>query len=945
MLPELLARAAFRLAGHVLTVHDALCLAAAAALPLLGLWVLRKERMRQAALVFFLLTGSAALWIGGLALVRSAPDAGRALDWARVALVGFTFAPALLYHFSFELLDEPEDSRGAGGLLWLLAACVAAAGLATDRIIEGVVRAPWGYQLQLTPEGIAATAALGLLAVGGSVQEHLGVFRGAAPGSQRQEIGTYLVAFALGGLALVDVLPELGVAVYPFGYLAVTAALGLAAHALRRYQLSAYRPDVAAREILESVGDPLLVVDGNREIHFANYAASQLFGFGRREFPGMSLETLTGSGEAGDLAELTRKDLVQARQRVLRTAAGESVEVSVTASPLSHQGDDRAGTVLVIRDISERLEAERQLRESEERYALAARGANDGLWDWDLRADRVHYSERWAEMLGLEADELTDDPSEWLERIHDDDRDRVRAEIAAHLHGDAPHVRTEYRIRHADGEWRWMLCRGMAVRGRGGTGEPVRLAGSQRDVTDLRRTRERLQHETRHDELTGLPNRSHLVERLEECLEAFREDPARLFALLHLDLDRFARINETYGHSAGDDVLSEVAGRLEEVAGGRGDLLARLSGDEFALLLAGIEGAEEAVEAAVRVDELMEETAFRVEGRDVHLTVTAGATVARSDYERPDQVLRDAEIAMNAAKSDERRGFALFRPSMRKMPANRLALESDLRRALDRRDELALEYQPIVEFAGGVEGAPAGRGAARLVAVEALVRWNHPDRGRLGAGAFVPVAEEVGLAAELGRWVVRESCRQMARWRRELGERAPGAVHVNLSPDHIADRSTVEFIREVLEAEGLPGDRLDVEITEQALVSRPDAVARSLEAIRELGVGVAIDDFGTGHASFGHLRRFPADMVKVDREFVDPVAHSRRDREIVRSILEVAGSLELEVVTEGVESREQVDALARLGVRLGQGYFWSRPLAPERLAREIGPPEPAAGER
>jgi diguanylate cyclase (GGDEF)-like protein/PAS domain S-box-containing protein len=562
----------------------------------------------------------------------------------------------------------------------------------------------------------------------------------------------------------------------------------------------------------------------------------------------------------------------------------------------------------------ERKRAEAALRESEERYALAALGANDGLWDWNLARNRIYFSPRWKSMLGYQDDQVGDSPDEWLRRVHPADLERLRADIAAHLEGGSPHFQNEHRLLHRDGEYRWMLTRGVAVR----AGAAQRMAGSQTDITRRKQVEEQLVHDAFHDSLTGLPNRALFMDRLERLLTRARRYPEYLFAVLWLDLDRFKIVNDSLGHLMGDQLLVEIARRLQTCVRA-GDTVARIGGDEFTLLLDDIRGPSDAIRVADRIHATLTEP-FVIGGREIHSTASIGLALGASAYETAEDVLRDADIAMYRAKALGQAQHVVFDAEMHARAVALLEIETDLRHAVARA-ELRLQYQPVVSLQTGA-----------IAGFEALVRWHHPTRGLVPPGQFIPPAEDSGLIVPIGRWVLEEACRQMHAWRTRLPAASPVWISVNLSSRQLAQAGLLDQIRQTLQDIGLDGRYLKLEITESTLMENIDSATSVLAALRALGIQVSIDDFGTGYSSLSYLHRLPIDTLKVDRAFVTQIGAGQESAEIVRVVNTLAHTLGINVVAEGVETAEQVAFLQSLGCEYAQGYLFSRPVDSDQAA-------------
>jgi PAS domain S-box-containing protein len=570
-----------------------------------------------------------------------------------------------------------------------------------------------------------------------------------------------------------------------------------------------------------------------------------------------------------------------------------------------------------------RVEMIRALKASEERYALAARGSADGLWDWDLQAGRLFVSARWKELLGFDgAEELGDAPRMWLDRILPDDAGRVDRAITDHVMGGVEQLAVEHRLRRRDGTYGWVLVRGAAVRDE--RGRATRIAGS---LTDTSRT-------PLHDSLTGLPNRHLLLERMDSAIRKARRDGDGGHALLLVHIDRLDLVAETQGLQRADELIRETAHRLggcmrdydtvlPGLAGGgpaaTGDnALSRLGGSEFALFCERVDRPSDAIRIAERVQRALAPP-VEVGGGEVLAGVSIGISMGDGSI--------DGETLMGRARSALRRsaertsglGIALFDARMQEEAAGRLKLEAELAGALATQG-LFLEYQPIVDLSSGA-----------IQGFEALVRWNHPDRGRLPPIDFVPLAEEIGLIHQLGWWVLRDACSQAAGWQ---GHSTACHVAVNVSPDQFVHPEWVPLVEQTLEQTGLTPDRLHLELTEGVLAREPETIAATLGSLRELGVRISLDDFGTGYSSFAYLRRFAIDTLKIDRSFVSGLPGNEDDAAIARSIVALADQMGMGVVAEGVETAAQAKVLLEMGCAHAQGWHFGRPGSAE-LALEL----------
>jgi len=552
------------------------------------------------------------------------------------------------------------------------------------------------------------------------------------------------------------------------------------------------------------------------------------------------------------------------------------------------------------------------LSESEERFRSLVQNASDVALVCDRDASIKYVSPSITKVLGY-------DPATVLGRerwsfIHPDDVDFAIAAWEAGITSDDPVTPIEYRAKHANGTWRWVevtmgnLLDDPAVEG---------VVLNIRDITERKTAEEAMLHQAFHDTLTGLPNRALFLDRLGQALGR-RGRRGNLTAVLFLDLDRFKWINDSLGHAAGDQLLVQVASRLM-TALREGDSVARFGGDEFVVLCDELDGEWEAQAIAERLHAALSGQ-FSVEGRDMTVTASIGiVTTASASASTPDSLLRDADAAMYRAKERGRDRVELFQRGMQTLALERLQMEGDLRRALAH-DELRVHYQPVVRLTG-----------TAMTGVEALVRWNHPERGLVLPGDFIPVAEETGLIRQVGAYVLMESCRQVAEWNRANPDRSPLSVSVNLSARQMSAVDLTRLVLRALNDSGLEPALLCLEITESVLMEDVGASRTVLQSLKELGVRLGIDDFGTGYSSLLYLRRFPVDFLKVDRSFVSGLGENSEDGAIVAGVLGLAHALGVCAIAEGVEQPEQADKLAALGCEQAQGFLWSRPLPPSEL--------------
>ncbi|HUO28954.1 MAG TPA: EAL domain-containing protein [Bryobacteraceae bacterium] len=657
-------------------------------------------------------------------------------------------------------------------------------------------------------------------------------------------------------------------------------------------QIEAGRPDLVLLDIMMPGMTGMEVLKALRATH----AADQL--------PVIMVSALADSDQVVEALSLGANDYVT-------KPVDFPVALARIHNQLAHSADSRA------------------LRQSEERYAMVARGANVGLWDWDLVTGQIYYCERWKGLLGYRDDEIGQKPEEWFSRLHPSDADYVNEALRARQTGQSRGpCECELRMRHRDGSYRWMRWRGAPVMD--ASGQPVRMAGSMTDITDSKVL----------DPLTGLANRFLFTERLEEEFGAFRADPASKFGVLFLDIDRFKLINDSLGRLAGDQLLLAMAERLLRSVRGSAssrsssrDLTARIGGDEFAAILCGLTDQAQALQVAQRILEGLREP-FGLNDCGVFCTVSIGIAPCGPQYHTAAEIVRDAEAAMYAAKNKGRSRCELFDKGMRTRLTERTRLEHDLRAAIHD-EQLAVHYQPKVRLRDG-----------RICGFEALARWNHPLLGPIPPTEFIPLAEEIDVIHPLDMWVLRQACAQMQQWHAAFPSDPPLAISVNLSPRQFAQRGLVEQIAGVLRETGLEPPSLHLEITEGVLMDDQPLALDILTRLKALGVRLKIDDFGTGYSSLAYLAQLPFDTLKIDRSFTEQLFGGDCNSQIVKALLDMAHSLGMDVIAEGVEQSEQITHLISLGCEFGQGFFFSKAVGAQEaerlLAANLGAPRESA---
>ncbi len=564
--------------------------------------------------------------------------------------------------------------------------------------------------------------------------------------------------------------------------------------------------------------------------------------------------------------------------------------------------------LVVLELVVARHALDKKLLDSEQRYNLAIRGTNDGLWDWNLLHNEIYYSPRWKAMLGFKEEQIGTSPDDWLKRVHLDDQKRIYQSLGAHLKGKSLRFECEYQMQDAKGRYVWMLARGVAERD--AEGKPYRMAGLQTDITSQKLAEERMAYGALHDGLTGLPNRELFMDRLSQRVELTKRHPDAMFAVLFLDIDRFKVVNDSLGHAMGDQLLVSLARRLQLCLRPE-DTISRLGGDEFAILLNEVNDVNDAVRVAERFQARLKETTV-LSSVSRATSVSIGILFFNKIYTHPQDILRDADTAMYHAKALGGGCYQVFNPSMHTKAVALLQLEADMKRAVAEQ-EWQVYFQPILSMVSG-----------EISGVEALVRWNHPKRGLLLPMEFIHEAEDVGLILPIGEFVLRTACLQAKAWR-DAGY-SNLWVSVNLSGRQFQDHNLVQKVSQILTETGLPSEWLRLEVTETVAMQDLNYSINVLNELNGLGVQVFLDDFGNGYSSLSYLKRFPLCALKIDQSFIQDIMVNKNSEAITIAIIAMARSLGLDVIAEGVENDAQNMFLKGIFCDQVQGFLFSEPL-------------------
>jgi diguanylate cyclase (GGDEF)-like protein/PAS domain S-box-containing protein len=626
------------------------------------------------------------------------------------------------------------------------------------------------------------------------------------------------------------------------------------------------------------------------------------------------------------------------------TAAGRKKWLSTSKLALRGSGGEVIGLVGVCRDITDRKQVEAALIESESRWSFALESAGQGVWDHNLRDRTAYFSPVWRRMRGIGLDETVDPSREaWLARVHPDDRDRLIRQTEEQNRGKRAQNSFEYREKHRDGHYIWILSRGKPVEWLP-DGSVARIIGTDTDITSLKQAEveaaaekestyrrhlaalekaheateaahQLAQSLARHDPLTGLPNRRVFSESLQTAVERALSNDGVNSVILIIDLDRFKPVNDVHGHAAGDEVLREVASRLGSISRGR-DMVARLGGDEFGIILDCVAPEEPFTAAATLAQRIIASVAAPIEagGQRFEVGASIGIAICPLDGADSETLLRAADMAMYRSKEDGRGAYRFFKHSMEKALRQRVALEDDVRKAVSTHD-IRPYYQPLMRLAEN-----------RLVGFEVLARWHHPGRGEVEPEVFIPIVEKLGLIGELTYDLLRRACLDARDWPSEV------TISLNVSPLHFGDPLLPVKVLAILSETRFPPRRLEIEVTESALTADIVSARTALVALQDLGIKISLDDFGTGYSSLYNLRELRFDKIKIDRSFVLSMDSNDGSAKIVRSVIDLAKSLGLPVIAEGIEHREAMEEIIKRGGEFGQGFYFGRAMPADSAA-------------
>lgn len=871
----------------------------------LGFATWRRERGSALSVTLLLMTLSIGVWLMGLGGANSTNDPDIALIWVKISMLGTVFVPVCAFTQAASGSSKLRAMRAGIIIGVLVSSSFAVLALSSGLLISSAHRYFWGYYPIYGSAGKILIPYYALFFVAGGALYRMG-HRATQSVTHRKRMKLRLVALLTALPATVDFLPTMHVGVYPFGYVFILGYVSIVTYYVWRYRMIDITPALAARQIIDTMAEGLLVTDRDGTVRVANEAAQAVWVMSR-SLVGLSFAELDARWGDGALGRLRDPERQHELEVVHSGSDGAPRAAILSSSKLRDHLGEWVGTVFIIHDITERWR-------SEERFRSLVQNASDLITVISPDTTVLYQSPAVRRVLSYDPEHLVG--AKLVDFLHPDDRAQFVATLGDLMMKPGGTITGEGRVCDSDGTWHHLEYMGSDQRANPAIGG---LVLNIRDMSERKQLEEQLRHQALHDPLTRLANRTSFGDRLDHAL-ARRSRSQTHVAVLFMDLDNFKGINDRFGHTSGDLLLTQMAERVNACLR-PGDTLARLGGDEFAILLEDVGSIEDATAVAERVMEALD-LSFRLDGKDLLVRASVGVAVTEHQQDADaDALLRRADIAMYVAKAQGKGRHRVFEPSMETSLVERLELLADLPGALER-EEFVLHYQPIFLLRDGC-----------LSGVEALVRWQHPRRGLVQPQEFIPLAEESGAILPLGLWVLRQACALAFRWQQQYPSSPSWTMSVNVSAKQLEAPSFVEQVSAVLAETALEPSRLTLEITESVVMYDSALMLERLRELKALGVGLAIDDFGTGYSSLNYLRQFPFDVLKIDKSFIDDLGTGLNQKEVARAIIELGKTLDLEVVAEGIERGEQLSRLQTLDCELGQGFLFAKPMDSQEIEK------------
>ena len=651
-----------------------------------------------------------------------------------------------------------------------------------------------------------------------------------------------------------------------------------------------------------------LIIDPveNKIIDF-NEAALEFYGYTADEMKKLKISDINTLCEEEIQEEVQKVKNSQRNYFIFkhRLANGDIKDVEVYSGPL--EIDDKVYIYSIVHDISKRVSIEKEKNEIQERLNLALEGSNDGLWDWNLLTNEVYFSPRFKEMLGYNNDEFVNDFSSFADNLYPEDKKKTLKFIETFLESEDTYYEQNFRMRTKSGRYIPIMARAKKLLDE--NENPIRLTGTHVDMTEITKAQEKLKFQAEHDTLTGLPNRALFLDRLNQSIKHAQRHNEKV-AVLFMDLDHFKEVNDSLGHDVGDELLKRVSNLVQNVIR-ISDTVARIGGDEFTVMIERIENNDVITNIIQKIMKTLKDPHILNE-HVLYTSFSVGVAIYPDDGHNAEELLKNSDTAMYKAKSTGRNRYQFYTDDMTQKALQRVILEASLRRAIFN-NEFEVYYQPQVD----------GRDD-KIIGLEALIRWNHPENGLTSPGNFIPLAEDTGMIIDIDNWVMKSVMRQATIWHTEKTN--IGRLSINISVLLLNSQDFIGFVKNNLEKTGCKAEWLEFEVTESQIMKDTQESIKLLKELSEMGIKISIDDFGTGYSSLSYLKQLPIDKLKIDQSFIRDIIKDKDDREIVRTIIAMAKNLNMSVIAEGVETIEQKEFLVKNGCNEIQGYFYYKPI-------------------
>ncbi len=664
---------------------------------------------------------------------------------------------------------------------------------------------------------------------------------------------------------------------------------------------------------IDSIADSTIVIDKELKISKINRAAIQLLNYSKSELIGKKIEKII-TGDVGlNLDYLIESDRFPFHCEAVYQAKDKSrIDVSLSINKIVDRHGNLDSLVCLAKNIAEQKKAEKILKQSERRYTLAAGTINDGLWDWNIKTGQIYFSARWKSILGYSETEIENKLDLWFELLHPENRETFKLKIANYLkNSNNSQFEITYRMRHKNGSYRWITCRANSIIDERAK-KVERLIGAITDITDRKIFEEKFHHETLHDSLTGLPNQTFFLKRIKELITSAKKPNNSLFAAMYIDLNSLLEINGTLGYLDGDSLLIKIGNRLKKFL--PNTTIARLRGDRFAIILEDLKSASNANKIAEQIIDRLT-TTVKINERQISIFPTIAIVIANKYYSRSADLIQDLDTALYDLKlSGQKTGYNIYQPAMQIKVSKQRELERDLPAAIANK-EFKIFYQPIVRLSGN-----------KIAGFEALMRWQHPEKGLISPADFMPVAKQTGTLLSINWLIMENACARMARWKKEYSLPAETFISINVSSIQFFEKDFIAKIHKLLQKTGFKNSCLQLEITEKVIREDREKAKSILQQLKSLDIKIAIDNFSHEDSCLSYVSNLPINRLKIDRSFFKNINIDRKRLKVMQAIVNLSLELGIEPIAAEIETNEELDKLKELKCQYVQGYLFSRPL-------------------